>query len=237
MTSVVKLRKPKTPKRRSEVTVERIRERCVELKITPHTLARNIGVHASTVHDLLSGKSREIKIDTLVKLATGLHCSLAYVAGLDQDINLRVAPRMPPLPVIGIVEDAMRPIGLPPSGKAMSALTQDKSPTYGDFRLEVRDDAMAQAPIPIVHGMFVECVDMRGAGLVVESGRIYAIVKTENGRSCILLRRARVFSDRTELHAESNSSIDPIILIGTLSTDPDMSLYAMGLVINCIGPQ
>jgi len=122
------------------------------------------------------------------------------------------------------------------------------SQTYRDFlpevhfALEIRDIAMdAATPIPLSHGSFALCIDMIRAKLVVESGKIYAIRRWREidgqRHEEIQIRRAQVFSDRVELTAESRRPdlFGPVVILGTLSSNPADATHAFGLVYGCTG--
>jgi hypothetical protein len=124
--------------------------------------------------------------------------------------------------------------------RAVSGSTYRDFPAEQHFALEIRDSAMdAATPIPLSRGSFALCVDLAAAKLVVESGKIYAVRRWREidgqRHEEITIRRAQVFSDRTELAAESLGHFEPIVIPGTLSTDVAAPVHAFGLVYGCTG--
>lgn len=56
----------------AEVIAKRLLQLCDERKITVHKLSTLSGISHATIHDIISGKSKNIKLSTLHKIAVGL---------------------------------------------------------------------------------------------------------------------------------------------------------------------
>lgn len=63
----------------SEAIIKRLNELCLERKITINKLATLSGITQSTVDNLMKGKTKNPKLKTLHKLATGLDMTVAQL--------------------------------------------------------------------------------------------------------------------------------------------------------------
>lgn len=63
----------------SEVIAKRLKQICEERGITVNKLATLTGITHSTIHDLMSGKSKNVTVKTLHKIAIGLGLKLAQL--------------------------------------------------------------------------------------------------------------------------------------------------------------
>lgn len=63
----------------SEAIIKRLNELCSERKITINKLATLSGITQSTVDNLMKGKTKNPKLKTLHKLATGLDMTVAQL--------------------------------------------------------------------------------------------------------------------------------------------------------------
>lgn len=61
----------------SEAIIKRLTELCAERKITINKLATLSGITQSTVENLMKGKTKNPKLKTLHKLATGLDMTVS----------------------------------------------------------------------------------------------------------------------------------------------------------------
>lgn len=61
----------------SDAISKRLLQLCEENNITVNKLATRAGVTHSTIHDLISCKSNNVKIKTLYKIAMGLNMSVS----------------------------------------------------------------------------------------------------------------------------------------------------------------
>ena len=61
----------------NEATRKRIRELCVERRITPNALSYICGVSQSTIKSILNSESKSPKVETIKKLCDGLEITIA----------------------------------------------------------------------------------------------------------------------------------------------------------------
>lgn len=61
----------------SDVIIKRLKELCTQRKITVNKLATLSGITQSTVENLMAGKTKNPKLKTLHKLATGLNMTVS----------------------------------------------------------------------------------------------------------------------------------------------------------------
>jgi len=61
----------------NEATRKRIRELCVERRITPNALSYICGVSQSTIKSILNNESKSPKVETIKKLCDGLEITVA----------------------------------------------------------------------------------------------------------------------------------------------------------------
>lgn len=89
-----------------------LRQRRKELGYTLAQLAELVGVRDATIQRYESGEIRNIKRDTLRKLAQALHCTPGYLMGWDESeygpAKLQASSGMTRIPVLGVI-----PAGIP----------------------------------------------------------------------------------------------------------------------------
>lgn len=68
-----------------ETLRDRVRERLDALGINPFEAARRAGFERSFVNDLLIGRKKSVRGDSLLKLADALHCDPTYLAGMQAE--------------------------------------------------------------------------------------------------------------------------------------------------------
>ncbi|MES2166583.1 MAG: S24 family peptidase [Pseudomonadota bacterium] len=201
----------------------RVEARLKVLKINAFEAARRCKLGRDFVNDILNDKKQNVRGSSLKKLADGLDCDQAYLIGEQDEPRKSLGGSMPSaIPIIGIAEAgafrAARQFGYEHEIDAsrLYAARSERYPNARHFALEVRGDSMnAAVPSPIVEGMFVLCVDMPDAGLIPETGRIYAVRRTqdEGGTYEWTIKRAYVFQDRTELRPESTNPRHEVIVM------------------------
>lgn len=207
-----------------------------EKPISRIALSKQAGLGETYISDLLMGKNSNPSIPALISIAKVLETTVASLLGETYDAkdedDLRVANL---IPLVGIVESGtLRKV---PEGdfELVSRPKSEQYPTAKSFVLYVNDNSMAAArERPILPSMEVLCIDIEDADLDVESGKIYAIRRSRNGKEYeTILRRAKVFRDHVELRAESGrpgDEEDKIIHKGRLTSDRTEPMYAFGLV-------
>lgn len=89
-----------------------LRQRRKELGYTLARLAELVGVRDATIQRYESGEIRNIKRETLIKLAQALHCTPGYLMGWDESeygpAKLHTSAGMARIPVLGVI-----PAGIP----------------------------------------------------------------------------------------------------------------------------
>jgi len=205
-------------------------------RLNAKALSQKAGLGGTYVFDLIDGKNLSPSMPALQAIAKVLGTSVAYLVGetdhVHPNLDMRIANLMP---LVGIVESGT--FRKPPVGEVPNLVQRPMSqgyPTAKHFALYVNDDAMGAAREgPILPGMEVLCIDLVDAELAVESNKLYAVRRTEDGRTFeTIVRRVMVFRDRVELVAESSQIgvYDKIIVPGRLTTDREQPIYAIGLV-------
>lgn len=189
---------------------DRLRELLDLRSMTAKEASLLAGLGATYLADILSGKSRNPQMTPLQSIAQVLNCDLQYLLGQSDTITAEDGRRnVHPMPVLYIAETgAFRPMLAKSKTLAPRTIHADPHPNYPHARhfvAEVRDDAMDRAKL--MGGMFALCVDFMSAKLTVESEKIYAIRRTMDGGKHYetIIRRAMVYTDRTEYKAESTS--------------------------------
>jgi hypothetical protein len=211
--------------------IQRLSQLMEERGTNARDVARKANLGTTFVYDFIRGKNNRPAMEAVKAIAGVLGTTVADLIG-EADGHFKTAPDVigvSVMSIMGIVE-----VGAYRKEKTQQGVTH--GPTSSDhpaaihFALDVRDDCMNAAAVP--KGSVVLCVDMVDAGLTVQTGNIYAIRRSDDdGKTWeILLRRARVFSDRAELEAVSTSSYGKINHPGVLTTDHREKIYAFGFV-------
>jgi len=223
------------------IIVTRIQERMKQRGTNPAALSRESHLGSTAVHDIIAGKNKNPSIPVMRAIARALQCDLAYLIG-DQDVPSIGATEIgaAPIPIAGIAETgAFRQMAdFDQSEHNLPVVHAPRSRAYPrarHFALEVRGDSMnAAKPTPIVEGMYVLCVDIISAELMIESGRIYAVRQTRDGGATFecTIKRAKVYRNRVELVPESTNPTHQKIVVPR-DTDPTLhtnEVAAIGLV-------
>lgn len=196
----------------------------------------------TAVHDILSGKNKNPSVPVIRRIALALGTTLSYLTGETDNPEAGLnAAGVAPIPVAGIAETgAFRP--MPEIGPELehelprvNAPTSRAFPGAKHFALEIRGDSMnAAKPVPLVEGMFALCVDFTDAELTLETGRIYAVRRTQDGGHTyeVTIKRAHVFRDRVELRPESTNKKHETIIVPRARGDDlnAQEVRAIGLV-------
>lgn len=61
----------------TDVIAKRLLDICEDRKITVYRLSTLSGISHATIHDIISGKSKDVKISTLHKIAIGLDMTVS----------------------------------------------------------------------------------------------------------------------------------------------------------------
>lgn len=224
------------------ILLERIQKIIVDHRLAPRAVSEQAGLSPTYLFDLLGGRSKRPMIQSLQAIAKVLGVRLAYLLGEVNDpdlVNGNSSPRpIRSIPLVGVAETgAFRKPVMQAHSSHFPLLQRPLSQAHPDakhFALTMGDEAMnvGGREGPVFPGNEVLCVDMMDADLTVNDGRIYAVRRTpDNGRTWeTLIRRARVYRDRTELVPESSQPFEKIVVRGGLGTDPTDQIHAIGWV-------
>jgi len=207
----------------------------------PGAVSKAARLGSTAVYDIVTGRNNNPGIPILQAIAKVLAVDLGYLIGEQKyptlDPEERATDR---IPIAGIAETGafrqMIDFGADYE-RELPILRAPRSrlhPRARHFALEVRGDSMnAARPAPIVEGMYVLCVDIVSAELLVESGRIYAVRQTRDAGQTweCTIKRAKVYRDRVELVPEStNANHQKIVIERDLDPAHTNEVAAIGLV-------
>lgn len=211
-----------------EQICERINERLEATGLKAQRAANLAGLGPGAVRDILEGRTKNPRVDTLFALASVLECDVAYLMGMPGSgvgdaagVSRISRAGMRRVPWIGHSEagvfrenlerDLTKAIQL--SRESIVTLTSAAHPDAAHFAVTHRGDSMDRAePAPILDGAMCVLVDLEDAGLSVEHGRIYLVSRAmaDGALREWSLRRAHVFKDRIEFRPESSADYSPI---------------------------
>lgn len=229
-----------------KTVLDRLETRMAQVGTNAKTLSIRAGLGATAVSDILKGKNKRPSIPQMSAIAAALNCDLAYLVG-EQDYPTR-EPEVKgtfEVPISGIAEAGV--FRVMPNVRSdferelpsIAATRSVRYPRAKHFAMEVRGLSMnAAEPYPILPGMYVLCVDMISAELIIESGKIYAVRRTLDAGSTyeFTIKRAFVFRDRIELRPESTDrSFEPLIIPRKTDWEDDgVEIMAIGLVYGAV---
>lgn len=208
---------------KNKVLIARIELMMEKRSLNAKTLAERIGPNKTLIHDIVSGKSGKPRMETIKDIAKALGTTVGYLLGdSDLDTVSTTGGGIRPIPVAGFAEaGAFRAMidfddleKLEP--ETILAEPNKKFPGVRHFALKIRGDSMnAAKPYPIVEGMTALFIDLIDARLAIESGRIYAVRRTQDGGQTweCTIKRAQVFRDRYELSPESMNPIHQSVIL------------------------
>jgi len=188
------------------------------------------GLGATFVSDFLADRSSAPGMVPMFRVATALGTTLANLHGGEDDLS--PSALLNQIELVAIIETgAFRDMPKGNKFPRVHAAPIKSLPGAARFAGTVKDRAMdACTTSPMTPGMEVHWIDMASADLAVESGNIYVIRRTRDGKSWEwLIRRAKVFSDRVEYHAESTIGgvwTEPIVATGKPLIDVPISQKA-----------
>lgn len=222
------------------IPLKQLKERLRELLDLRSKTAKEVslaaGQGATYVADILSGKSKNPQMTPLQAIAQELNCNLQYLLGQSDTISAEDGRRgVQSMPVLYIAETgAFRPMLAKVKTTAGRVIHADRNPNYPHaehFAAEVRDDAMDRTKL--ASGMFAICVSFASARLTIESGKMYAIRRSLDGGKSheTIIRRAMVYSDRTEYQPDSTHDYDTLIVdAGSQMDNHGAQVEPVGLV-------
>ncbi len=213
-----------------EQICERLTERLEATGLKAQRAANLAGLGPGAVRDILEGRTKNPRVDTLFALANTLKCDISYLIGVSAAEDGVGAPsgasRLSPggtrrVAWVGHSEagvfrenlerDMTKAMQL--SRESVVTAPSAAHPGAAHFAITHRGDSMNRAePTPIPDGAMCVLVDLEDAGLSVEHGRIYLVSRAvaDGALHEWSLRRAHVFKDRIEFRSESSADYSPI---------------------------
>lgn len=214
---------------------EKLKERMAEQGLTPRALSLRIGDNPYIMRDILSGKSRNPRSDTLAKIEAELGARAGdFEDGVD-------APPLPPelteLPLIGQVRAGMwQEVDDSRQDEhdcPMVPVSLDRRyPHARQWLREVVGDSMNARGIH--EGDFAHMVDFVGAGVTLESGKVVEVTRFRDGGLLreVTLKEVEVTTSGILLWPRSINPIwkDPIRM--DLGDGQDLEVQVTGLLLN-----
>ena len=178
---------------------ERLRAIITERGTTPRAVSRAIGSNDTLLRDILSGKSKNARGDTMAKIADHLGVPLhEFFAGMDGGEEGGGAPALAELPLIGPVQ-AGAWLALDDTSQEepqmMSAAVDRRYPHARQWLREVRGDSMNARYI--YPGDLVHMVDLIGSGVNLNTGMIVEVTRSRDGGALreVTLKEVEVTDD------------------------------------------
>lgn len=221
---------------RDMITIDRERLRAIiaERGTTPRAVSRAIGSNDTLVRDILSGKSKNARGDTMAKIAEHLGVP---VSELMSGVDLPEGPsaeQLTELPLIGpvqagawlAVDDTVQD-----EPQMMAVALDRRYPTARQWLREVRGDSMnARNVYP---GDLAHLVELIGSGVSLNSGMIVEVTRTRDGGALreVTLKEVEVKDDGIVLWPRSINPRwkDPVRLDD--GSGSDITVEITGLLI------
>jgi hypothetical protein len=206
---------------------ERLELLMAQRHINAKALSAAAGLAATFVSDILAERSTSPGLFPVMKIAAALKTHLAFLIGESHNEHSNGQGQQQItqcVPMVATIETgAYRALPTDPKYPLVAVPRCPQYPDANAFTVQINDLAMNACPVgAMVPGMQAVCVDMASAGLTIESGRLYCLRCTQDqGRTWEwLIRRARVFSDRTVFETESSlPGFEPIVVRGAVTID------------------
>lgn len=228
---------------------DRIRERMDDLNLNARQAALRAGLSKDTVRDILVGRNKNPSTATLSALAIVLECDVAFLSGTQESTLISGGLNEPDteVPVVGTVNAGVftEMSGAEPwlSDEEFETIRAPKNYRYPSsrcFAFRVVGDSMNNArPRPILEGDLVLCVDVVDAQIGITDDKVYVVRRTRDGGQTFewTLKRARVFSNRTELVPESTNAKHKAFVIPRNShADGGEEIAVIGLMYALFAP-
>lgn len=221
----------------SSINRERLRELIKEHKTTARAVSRELGGNDTLLRDILSGKSRNARGDTLPKIAAffGVDVSELLIDDSDAPRPRSSTPSMTALPLLGKVQ-AGAWLELDDTSQEepqmLSAALDRRYPQARQWLREVEGDSMNARNI--FPGDLAHIVEIVGSGVNLNSGMIVEVTRYRAGGSLreITLKEVDV-ADSGQITLWPRSSNpkwqDPVKL--TDDSDQDVQVEITGLLL------
>lgn len=222
------------------VLQKRLAERMKAKGEKPAPLAKRLGLSDSFIRDVLRGKTKSPRAESLEKLAEALGVTSDYLLGKDKDgelVGAGIARAGRPLPYAGVIQAgsflAVDDFNQDPDDVPAYVLPDPAYSRVRQYAWRSRGDSMDQAGI--VDGMWVvgadaaDYIDVYGD---IESGDLVVVERTryQGQERELTVKEVHFFRDRYELRpVSSNADHVPIVVSHDHSVDGD------GLEVKIIG--
>lgn len=214
---------------------ERLRALIAERGTSPRAVSRAIGSNDTLLRDILSGKSKNARGDTMAKIADHLGVSLQeFFVGIDAPEDGASAPTLAELPLIGPVQaGAWLALDDTPQDepKMISAAMDRRYPHARQWLREVRGDSMNARNI--YPGDLAHMVDLIDSGVNLNTGMIVEVTRKRDGGALreVTLKEVEVTERGYVLWPRSLSPrwSEPVVLND--GGDSDVDVEITGLLI------
>lgn len=220
---------------------DRIADRLRALGITPNAASVKAGLPRDAVRDILQGKSKHPRADTLLKLAGALECELGFLLDQEEMSSDLIAPKREiPLPIryevaagtwLARDDNQLESFGI---GEALP------SKLFADARqwLErVRGDSMNRL---IPDGALAHVVDIRDFKFRARHDDLVVVERTRAQGAFVerTIKQVALTPEGIQLWPRSFSERwnEPIALDGDLKSGEDATVAIVGLVIRAYMP-
>lgn len=215
---------------------ERLRELIKTQGTTAKALSKALGTNDTLVRDILSGKSKNARGDTMAKIAAELGVDVSeLLSGVE--IEHRALAEASELPILGSIQ-AGAWLALDESGQDepifFSAVADRRYSHARQWLREVRGDSMNARGI--VAGDLAHIVDLAGAGINLNTGMVVEVTRCREGRSLreITLKEVEITDHGITLWPRSTNPRwkDPIVMDDGASAD--IEIQVTGLLLQAI---
>lgn len=243
----------------SSIDIERLKQLLEERRLSPETAARNAGLGASAIKDIIYGRSKSPRMNTITAIAYALGVPPADFLiqapnGMVNYLELKMGdrarhpeskstPREQPrgvrlTPVVGVVEaGAWRVTDLFEAEEFNEEIPIPDLNQFGakQAAFKVAGDSMDLADLPA--GSYAVTVDWVDGGFEMEDGMVVVVERVDGHRREWTVKELRLFADRFELWPRSSNSRHRPIIVRRDSVDEDgLEVRILGLVVGTWRP-
>jgi SOS-response transcriptional repressor LexA len=233
-----------------KVVQERIRLRVAELGTSLRQASLRAGLGKDVVRDIMVGRIKSPTAQTMAAIAEALECDVAFLMGTQEyprisdptsrDLEAKI-------PIVGTVNAGVftemsgpEPWLSEEDFETIRAPRNTAYPRARCFAFRVSGDSMNNAkPRPILEGDLALCVDVVDAEIGVVDNEIYVVRRTKDGGQSYewTLKRARVYTNRTELVPEStNPAHKSFVIPKRHDRDEVEEIAVVGLMYGLFAP-
>lgn len=205
------------PKSARDQLRDRIKSRMDKLGLNALQVAQASGLSNSIIYDILSDKKKNPSVPSIIGLAEGLKCSIAWLLGQGdplEDATTKPPPVLVQISIQGRAERGafrqQRPMNPDNPSPSVAAPPSRQFPEARCFSMVVADDHLSGLATPVTRGMLALFVDLDSAGIGVESGRCYLVHRRLAAAGGVAIEtaiwRAQVYRDRVEFSPVSSDA-------------------------------